>query len=173
MKVSVKRRPYDESQSITPKRFRVVGVRDEDADDGHRLYITNLPSKEFSPAEVSALYRARWSVELLFRELKSRYELGSFQTEKAHIVRIQVLAALLTLVVSRAILRVFVDHADDYGDGATFPPERWATTFRSVAQLVLFDIVEAYTGIHRQTYPSSSITKRSNQIHLGLHCSGR
>jgi len=28
--------------------------------------------------------------------------------------------------------------------GATFPPERWATTFRSVAQLVLFDIAESY-----------------------------
>ncbi len=144
VEVSVKRRPYGEKQSVTPKQFRVVGVRDEDADDGYRLYMTNLPSTEFTPAEVSALYRARWSVELLFRELKSRYELGSFQTEKPHIVRIQVLAALLTLVVSRAILRVFVDHAEDCGDGATFPPERWATTFRSVAQLVLLDIAKSY-----------------------------
>jgi putative transposase len=144
VEVSVKRRPYGEKQSVTPKQFRVVGVRDEDADDGDRVYMTNLPSTEFTPAEVSALYRARWSVELLFRELKSRYELGSFQTEKPHIVRIQVLAALLTLVVSRAILRVFVDHAEDCGDGATFPPERWATTFRSIAQLVLLDIAESY-----------------------------
>jgi len=30
------------------KRFRVVGVRDEDADEYH-LYITNLPREEFSP----------------------------------------------------------------------------------------------------------------------------
>ena len=144
VEVSVKRRPYGGTQSVTSNQFRVVGVRDEDADDGYRLYMTNLPSTEFTPAEVSALYRARWSVELLFRELKSRYELGSFQTEKPHIVRIQVLAALLTLVVSRAILRVFVDHAEDCGDGATFPAERWATTFRSVAQLVLLDIAESY-----------------------------
>jgi IS4 transposase len=144
VEVAVKRRPYRGTQSITPKRFRVVGVRDEDADDGYRLYITNLPSKKFSPAEVSALYRARWSVELLYREMKSRYELGSFQTEKPHIVRIQVLAALLTLVVSRAILRVFVDHAEECGDGVTFPPERWATTFRSVALLVLLDVAAAY-----------------------------
>jgi IS4 transposase len=142
--VPVKRRPYGENQSVTPKQFRVVGVRDEDADDSYRLYMTNLPSTEFTSAEVSGLYRARWSVELLFRELKSRYELGSFQTEKPHIVRIQVLAALLTLVVSRVILRVFVDHAEDCGDGATFPAERWATTFRSVAQLVLLELAEFY-----------------------------
>jgi IS4 transposase len=81
VEVMVKRWPYDGEQSITPKRLRVVGVCDEDADDGYRLYITNQPSEEFNPAEVSALYRARWSVELLFRELKSQYELGSFQSE--------------------------------------------------------------------------------------------
>lgn len=53
-------------------------------------------------------------------------------------------AALLTLVVSRAIFRVFVDHARDQGDDCVFPPERWATTFRSYAQCVLRDIVLAY-----------------------------
>lgn len=35
MEVQVKRRPYDDTQSITPKRFRVVGVRDEDGDNGY------------------------------------------------------------------------------------------------------------------------------------------
>jgi len=55
--------------------------------------------------------------------------LGGFQTEKEHIVRIQVTAALLTLVVSRAILRLFVDHAREQGDDCVFPLERWATTF--------------------------------------------
>jgi len=144
VEVSVERRPYDGNQSVTPKRFRVVGVRDEDADDGYRLYITNLLSDEFTLGEVSALYRARWSVELLFRELKSQYELGSFQSEKEHIVRIQVLAALLTLVVSRALLRVFVDHASECQDGTTFPPEHWVTTFRSVVQLVLLEIAAGY-----------------------------
>lgn len=54
------------------------------------------------------------------------------------------LAALVTLVVSRAILRVFVHYATEFGDGATFPPERWATTFQSIGQLVLLDTAAAY-----------------------------
>ncbi len=137
VEVSVERRPYDGNQSVTPKEFRVVGVRDEDADDGYRLYITNPPSEEFRLGAVKALYRARWSVELLFRELRSRYELGAFQSEKEHIVRIQVLAALLTLVVSRALLRVFINQASECQDGVTFPAERWATDRKVVAQLVL------------------------------------
>lgn len=57
-----------------------------DADASYRLYSSNLPSAEFILAEVTAVYRARWSVELLFRGLKSQYELGSFQKEKPHIV---------------------------------------------------------------------------------------
>ncbi len=77
-------------------------------------------------------------------ELKSRYEFGAFQSEKEHIVRIQVLAALLTLVVSRALLRVFVDQTSECQDSATFPPERWATDRKVVAQLVLLEIAAGY-----------------------------
>ena len=137
VEVRFKRRKYKGKQSWDRKRFRVIGVRSADADDGYQLYITNLPSGEFTPEDVATLYRARWVVELLFRELKSQYGLGRFQTEKEHIVWIQVTAALLTLVVSRAILRLFVDHAHEQGDECRFPTERWATTFGSYAQQVL------------------------------------
>lgn len=144
VEISFQRRVYDGVKSWDTKQLRVVGVRDEDADDGYRLYITNLPQDEFSPDEISTLYRARWMVELLFRELKSRYSLGEFETEKAHIVKIQVVAALLTLVVSRAILREFVEYAEEQGDECVFPPERWAATFRSLAQLILQEIAAGY-----------------------------
>ena len=60
----------------------------EDADDGYQLYITNLPHDEFTSDEILTLYRARWVVELLFGELKSRYSLNQFETEKTHIVKI-------------------------------------------------------------------------------------
>jgi IS4 transposase len=144
VEVQFQRREYNGKRSWDSKRFRVVGVRDEDAADGYRLYMTNLPSGTFSPDDVSTLYRARWVVELLFRELKSQYGLGRFQTEKEHIVWIQVMAALLTLVVSRAILRLFVDHAEKVGDDCVFPTERWATTFRSYAQQILSEIVVSF-----------------------------
>jgi IS4 transposase len=54
------------------------------ADDGYRLYIMNLPSGGFSLEHVATLYRARWALELLFRELKSQYGLGRFQTQKKY-----------------------------------------------------------------------------------------
>jgi len=73
VEVEFKRGPYNGTQSLDTKRFRVVGVRDEDADDYH-LYMTNLARKEFFPADLAEIYRCRWEVELLFRELKTQYE---------------------------------------------------------------------------------------------------
>jgi IS4 transposase len=142
--VQLQRREYNDNRSYDSKLFRVVGVRIADADDGSRMYITNLPNGTFSPEDISTLYRARWALELLFRELKSQYGLGRFQTEKEHIVRIQAKAALLTPVVSRAIVRLFVDYAEELGDDCVFPTERWATTFRSYAQQVLSEIVVSF-----------------------------
>ncbi len=102
-----KRGPYNGTRSLDTKRFCVVGVLVADADDYH-LYITNLPRDEFLPEDLSTLYRCRWEVETLFREL-------------------------LDLVTEQA------------DDEIVFPPERWAATFRSHAQLILHELGE-YLG---------------------------
>jgi len=133
VEVEFDRREYAGTQSRDTKTFRVVGVRNEDADDYH-LYITNLCREEFLPEDIATMYQSRWAVELLFRELKTRYRLDEFDTTKPHIVEILVYAALLSLVVSRELLSLVMEHAED---DAVFPPERWAATFRSHAQLIL------------------------------------
>jgi IS4 transposase len=56
VEATFQRREYEGTQSSDSKQLRVVGVRDEDADDYH-LYITNLPREELLPAEIAMLYR--------------------------------------------------------------------------------------------------------------------
>ncbi|SIS02873.1 putative transposase, partial [Natronorubrum thiooxidans] len=51
-------------------------------------------------------------------------------------------AALLSLVVSRELLSLVIEHADD---DLVFPSERWAATFRSHAQLILYRL-SGYLG---------------------------
>jgi len=136
-----KRGQYEGTRSLDTKRFRVVGVRNEDADDYH-LYITNLPREEFLPADLATLYRCRWEVETLFRELKTQYELDEFDTNNPDVVKILLYAALLSLLVSRELLDLVTEQADDE---IVFPPERWAATFRSHAQLILQELGE-YLG---------------------------
>jgi putative transposase len=136
-----KRGQYEGTRSLDTKQFRVVGVRDEDADDYH-LYITNLPRDEFFPEDLATLYRCRWEVETLFRELKTQYELDEFDTSDPDVVKILLYAALLSLLVSRELLDLVTEQADDE---IVFPPERWAATFRSHAQLILHELGE-YLG---------------------------
>ena len=133
-----KRREYAGKRSTAAETFRVVGVHNEDTDDYH-LYVTNLPD-EFTPEQVASLYSLRWKVETLFRELKSRYGLEKFETSDPAIAELLVVSALLTLVVSRALLAVF----QELEPSAEYPEERWATTFRSAAQPVLADLALAH-----------------------------
>lgn len=46
-------------------------------------------------------------------------------------------AALLKLIVSRTLLDLITEYAKD---DAVFPPERWAATFLSHAQLILHEL---------------------------------
>jgi len=133
-----KRGKYEGTRSLDTKRFRVVGVLVTDADDYH-LYITNLPREKFLPEDIATIYRCRWAVERLFRELKTQYGLDEFDTTKEHIVNILVYVALLALLVSRELLALVTEHADEE---IVFPPGRWAATLRSHAQLILHDLGE-------------------------------
>ncbi|WP_257300621.1 IS4 family transposase [Haloarchaeobius sp. FL176] len=132
---------YEGTRSLDTERFRVVGVFVADADDYH-LYITNLPREEFLPADLATLYRCRWEVETLFHELKTQYELDEFDTRNPVAVEILLYAALLSLLVSRDLLNLVTEYADVE---IVFPPERWATTFRSHARLILHELGE-YLG---------------------------
>ena len=99
--------------------------------------MTNLTRKEFFPADLAQIYRCRWEVELLFRELKTQYNLDEFDTSDEHVVKILLYAALLSLLVSRDLLDLVTEQADDE---LVFPTERWAATFRLHAQLILHEL---------------------------------
>ncbi|WP_298771755.1 IS4 family transposase [uncultured Shewanella sp.] len=67
------------------------------------IWLTNLPRSTFSADDVTMLYRVRWQVELLFKELKSYNNLRKFNTKKKPIVEGLTWASLLTLIIKRAI----------------------------------------------------------------------
>ena len=67
------------------------------------IWLTNLPRAEFSADEVMMLYRVRWQVELLFKELKSHNNLRKFNTKKKPIIEGLIWASLLTLILKRTV----------------------------------------------------------------------
>jgi len=89
--------------NIRTVRFRIVGVWNPENGKYH-CYITNiLDISVLSAEEISNVYRCRWEIELIFKELKSYYRLDQFDTEKKEVVDALIYVAIISLTVSRKL----------------------------------------------------------------------
>jgi len=104
----------------------------------HESTARGVPAVRSQPT----LYRCRWEVETLFRELKTQYELDRVRHEQPCCRGDSAVRGVAFTLVSRDLLDLVSDQADD---DIVFPPERWAATFRSHAQLILHELGE-YLG---------------------------
>jgi putative transposase len=82
--------------------LRLVGRYNVDENCWH-LYLTNLPPRSFTPNEVAELYRLRWEVELLFKELKSTCRLEDIPSSREDVVLTLLYASMLALIAARAL----------------------------------------------------------------------
>ena len=128
------RRAYGGKRRRDHERFRLVGVRDQKTGAYH-LYLTNIPPEKLSAEDIAQTYAARWAIELLFRELKSRYRAEDMPSRKRVVVEALVYAVLITLIVSRHLLAAL--RAKLGLLGRRVPVERWAILFAAVARDLL------------------------------------
>jgi len=138
VEVAFRRRSYQGRRSGARARFRLVGIRNELTKRYH-LYVTNLPVDTIVPDQIAALYSARWTVELFFRELKHSYRIEQLPSSKRHVVEALLYASILTLAVSRRMLQIVaarIKHGVD-----RVPMERWAIVFHAVAPDILLIVV--------------------------------
>jgi putative transposase len=136
--ICFQKRSYAGHRRKATMRVRIVGLWDESHSMYH-WYITNLPV-EVKAEEIGKLYSARWLIELLFRELKSCYQLESIPSRKSHVVEAFLYASLLTLLASRALL-LAVQRWGALGE-RRIPTERWARLFVSAAPEILALILD-------------------------------
>lgn len=130
-------------RSDTPKvkeTFRLVGVLNEESKTYH-LYLTNIAPEQLSAEEVALLYRARWSIELVFKELKRLYQLDVISSGAPAVVESLVLVAMLTLVVSHRLLNHMRMLAPE--KSTRFTPLRWAESFYSIAPVMMGRVLKA------------------------------
>ena len=102
---------------------RLVGIWDVER-ERWSLYVTDLPPGEYSPEELLQLYRLRWEVELLFKELRSAYRLDEIPTRKPATARCLIYAALLSLLLGRVLTRITAARHDIHT--RTLSPRRMA-----------------------------------------------
>ena len=130
VEVRAKARRYNGKRSSTTERFRLVAVRDTEERKYH-CYLTSIPVENLSAEDVSATYRARWEIELVFKELKSGYRLDDVDSQNKDVVESLIYAAVLTLLASRALLRSIAARAGALRDRIT--PGRWWKVFSEYA----------------------------------------
>lgn len=120
------------------ERLRAVGIYDADSKDYH-LYMTSLLPAQLPPRAVPAMYRARWEIELLFKELKSGYRINQISSAKKEIAETLIYAALLTLLTSRRLLHAFASGPRGRNVSAT----RWWRLFTVYAHEILLIITRS------------------------------
>jgi putative transposase len=88
--------------------FRVVGIPVANNKQGEPDYVwlaTNLPER-VAATTVGAFYRLRWTIENLFKVLKSVGRLDELRSGKTAIVNVFISATLIGLAISQAICAV-------------------------------------------------------------------
>lgn len=134
IEVRCRRRAYGGRRRTVRHEFRLVGVRDA-ATGRYHLYVTNIPPEDLSAEHVQRTYALRWTVELLFREMKQHYRLEDLPSRKPEVVRALVYAAALTMLVSRTLLDAVRRALGTRSE--RLKEHRWAVIFSTVASDLL------------------------------------
>lgn len=145
VEVRFSRRIYKGKRTWVKRQFRVVGIYDEET-AGYHLYITNISPEKLTAEQVAKTYAGRWIVELIFKQLKSYFQMDALPSGKQEIVEALIYTALLTMAVSRTIQNLLeVDALQTQNPDQAerhFPLLRLAAVIRDVAQKLLDAVLE-------------------------------
>ncbi len=94
-----------DGQKIT-HRARIISYADVKK---HKLIRLLTNDMESDPDEIIAIYRQRWEIELLFKQMKQNFPLKYFYGESANAIKIQIwvtlIANLLLMILQRGLTR--------------------------------------------------------------------
>lgn len=92
----------DKAQKDYPNEFRRVEAQVMVKDElTTMVFITN--NFDWAPSSISELYKARWAIEVFFKEIKQNLQLADFLGQNENAVRWQIWTALLTYLILRFI----------------------------------------------------------------------
>ena len=103
-------------------------------------YYTTLPRERFVPAAIAELYRVRWQIELVFKELKQDLNLRSVPTRDEQAAKVFVWASIVALAVSRCVSQWMHPTASRFGLESPARPDMISRAMRSAAGFFLSTI---------------------------------
>jgi IS4 transposase len=128
--VTFDRRAYRGVHRKAKKVFRLVAIKNEETGEYH-LYLTNAPPDVLPTEQVGTIYRARWYIELMFKELKSGFRMDQLPSRNKSAVEVFIYASILAMLVSRKLLRAVRDRLPQMAHRIS--DLRWASVLRAHA----------------------------------------
>jgi putative transposase len=159
VQIRFNRRKYRNKSKRDFQMLRVVCFWNEEKSQWH-TYMTNLSSDQYSMEEISVLYRFRWEIELLFKELKSDYELGKLLSSRSPVVLVNVYAALIRLTVSRHLYKNMVKCEDEI-ERQKFSHTMWSRVFSENCAVI-------FCLIHDEIFCTGSTAQREDKLYSTL-----
>ncbi len=144
VEVPIKRRAYKGKQKGDVSRFRLIAVYNVE-DRKYHTYLTNISTDVLDAEDIAKLYSARWHVELIFKELKSKYGIDILPTSNPEIVKALLWVGILTLLISRKVYMLVCGRRLD--KAVRYTHLRWATIFAEKSSR-LMDRVLNYAGLN-------------------------
>ncbi|MGA8807562.1 MAG: IS4 family transposase [Thermoanaerobaculia bacterium] len=86
------------------------------------LLLTSLPADAFPPADILALYRFRWQIELAFKRFKSLAGLDMLPAKKPELARAWIYARLIVAIIAEQIAGQVPESSPSGPDNATRNP---------------------------------------------------
>jgi len=162
IELQFRKQAYRGRRSKASERFRLVALRDDNGK--YHCYVTNIPVEILNANEIGNTYRARWEIELLFKELKSGYRIDQLTSRRIEVVQALIYSALITLLVSRKLLRVVALSMGGLRERITagrwwrlmqaygqellllvLRPPRESRLFRGLYQTIIHELVDPHT----------------------------
>ena len=109
---------------------------------GWQIYLTNCPARELGAQEVRALYRQRWSIEILFKAFKTHMRFEQLPTRAS--------ATLLQALALASLIRITLLHAH------ILPRAERIAGARKVSILKLYGLSEALEALPAELAPSNT-----------------
>jgi hypothetical protein len=99
-------------------------------------YLTNLARVLWAPRALRELYRLRWQIELVFKELKQHLNLETLPSRDRHAVQVLAWASLLALALSRCVAAWIQPIALMVGLSSRARPNLVTRTLRSTVRVL-------------------------------------
>jgi hypothetical protein len=109
LRLVIRRKDPEQAEAEQKRLLKVAKKRGKQPDlrsleaAKYILLLTSLPAEAFPPADILALYRFRWQIELAFKRFKSLAGLDMLPAKKPELARAWIYARLIVAIIAEQI----------------------------------------------------------------------